>query len=279
MYLSSGPSHVWHMDGYDKLKPYGMAIHGCIDGYSRKLMWLKVRVLFPVVLHDVTFYLQHRLLYIIQASYSNNDPKIVAQYFVQCVKECGHSPKLLRTDCGTENGLSAGIQALFHDSDTAHAYGKSTSNQRIEALWSKLRPAVLGWIEYFKDLIEEDLFHPGVVIEVHAMRRAFMSLINDTLTEFVTYWNCHRVRKSSDSPGGVPDVLFYTHNNAGATVSDVKIAEATAACDVPLTITGDNDMDEYLAYVMEESQLQEPRDKLEAFNLYQALCQAVEQRS
>ena len=24
---------VWHIDGYDKLKPYGCAIHGCIDGY------------------------------------------------------------------------------------------------------------------------------------------------------------------------------------------------------------------------------------------------------
>ena len=22
------------MDGYDKLTPYGMAIHGCIDGYA-----------------------------------------------------------------------------------------------------------------------------------------------------------------------------------------------------------------------------------------------------
>lgn len=27
-----GPNFVWHMDGYDKLSPYGLAIHGCIDG-------------------------------------------------------------------------------------------------------------------------------------------------------------------------------------------------------------------------------------------------------
>ena len=27
--------------GYDKLKPFGFPIHGCIDGYSRKIMWLK----------------------------------------------------------------------------------------------------------------------------------------------------------------------------------------------------------------------------------------------
>lgn len=41
-YWSEGPSHVWHMDGFDKLKPYGIAVHGCIDGYSRKVLWLKV---------------------------------------------------------------------------------------------------------------------------------------------------------------------------------------------------------------------------------------------
>ena len=24
---------MWHADGLDKLKPYGIAVHGCIDGY------------------------------------------------------------------------------------------------------------------------------------------------------------------------------------------------------------------------------------------------------
>ena len=27
-----GPDFVWHIDGYDKLKPYGFPIHFCIDG-------------------------------------------------------------------------------------------------------------------------------------------------------------------------------------------------------------------------------------------------------
>ena len=47
---------MWHVDGYDKLKPYGFAIHGCIAyihsnnsiparntiicSYSRKIIWL-----------------------------------------------------------------------------------------------------------------------------------------------------------------------------------------------------------------------------------------------
>lgn len=32
IYLNKGPNYLWHLDGYDKLKPYGITIHGCIDG-------------------------------------------------------------------------------------------------------------------------------------------------------------------------------------------------------------------------------------------------------
>ena len=35
-YHCLGPNSIWHADGYDKLKPYGFPIHGCIDGFSRK---------------------------------------------------------------------------------------------------------------------------------------------------------------------------------------------------------------------------------------------------
>ena len=41
-YICPMPNEVWHADGYDKLKPFGFPIHGCIDGYSRKVLWLYV---------------------------------------------------------------------------------------------------------------------------------------------------------------------------------------------------------------------------------------------
>ena len=37
--FAKGPNDVWHLDGYDKLKPYGFSIHGCIDGYVN---WLNI---------------------------------------------------------------------------------------------------------------------------------------------------------------------------------------------------------------------------------------------
>ena len=40
-YTCRGPNALWHMDSYDKLKPYGIAINGCIDGFSRHIMWME----------------------------------------------------------------------------------------------------------------------------------------------------------------------------------------------------------------------------------------------
>ena len=35
-YNNPDPNYIWHVDGYDKLKPYGFPVHGAIDGWSRK---------------------------------------------------------------------------------------------------------------------------------------------------------------------------------------------------------------------------------------------------
>ena len=105
------------LTGYDKLKPYGLPIHGAIDGYSRRIVWLEVVK-------------------------SNNDPKVPAGLFLKSVKENSGCPLLLWSDCGTENGLAASMQCYFRAGDTdaldgenAHRYGSSHANQRIENWW------------------------------------------------------------------------------------------------------------------------------------------------
>ena len=39
-YYSDGPGDVYDIDGNDKSKKWGFAIHGGIDGFSRKILWL-----------------------------------------------------------------------------------------------------------------------------------------------------------------------------------------------------------------------------------------------
>ena len=90
-YRSPGPNYVWHVDGYDKLKPYGFHVHGCIDGYRRKIIWLKL-------------------------SRTNNDPAVTGQHFLDAIAKYGGCPLLLRTDNGTENVNMAAIQAYLRSS-------------------------------------------------------------------------------------------------------------------------------------------------------------------
>ena len=68
IYVSDGPDFLWHLDGYDKLKPFGFAIHGAVDGFIRKLLWLNVAI-------------------------SNNNPKIISYYYTTCIKELKFVPR------------------------------------------------------------------------------------------------------------------------------------------------------------------------------------------
>ena len=44
-YSTPGPNFIWHIDGWDKLKPYGFSVHGCVDGFSRRILCLRCRQL------------------------------------------------------------------------------------------------------------------------------------------------------------------------------------------------------------------------------------------
>ena len=87
-YSARGPNFIWHLDGYDKLKPFGLCVHGAIDGYSRRILWLEV-------------------------GSSNNNPRIVARYFLDCVKQLGGVPQIARGDRDTENVNVAAICSIF----------------------------------------------------------------------------------------------------------------------------------------------------------------------
>ena len=118
-YVSEGPNSCWHADGYDKLKPYGFPIHGCIDGYSRRTLWLKV-------------------------TKSNSHAKVPAAYYVDTMKELGVCPKLLQTDCGTQNVLIVPIQSRLQASVHAHRYPSSVADIRIENILSYYSGHIIG---------------------------------------------------------------------------------------------------------------------------------------
>lgn len=87
-YRTNGPNEVWHIDGNDKLKPFGFCIHSAIDGFSRKILWLRL-------------------------SDTNKEPFIFAAYYTDAVKELGCVPAKVRGDRGTENVNICGIQRFL----------------------------------------------------------------------------------------------------------------------------------------------------------------------
>ena len=40
VYKVRGANALWHMDGNEKLRPWGFYVHGCIDGFSRLIIYL-----------------------------------------------------------------------------------------------------------------------------------------------------------------------------------------------------------------------------------------------
>lgn len=204
---------------------------------------------------------------------TNNDPKVIAQYYLDAVNQWG-APVLLRTDAGTENGIMAAIHSYIHQSCSKHIYGKSTSNQRIEALWSHFKPACLQYADIFRYLVQQQLYHQGHELLTAALRFSFMDLIQQSLNQFKSYWNVHHVRQSSEMPGGVPNVLFYMRPSLSTSPSDGDLVEARRLCVTPHK-TGSEDYDNYLEYVMQHENFGFPTIIDDAVLLYTKLAEII----
>ena len=118
-FIFLGPNWVLSLDGHDKLMGYQnstfpIAIYGCIDTASRKLLWLKV--------WD-----------------SNSSPQLTSQWYFNYLYESKVLPHHIRCDKGTETGIVATMHAFLRkqqndvltDDEACQKviYGPSTSNQ------------------------------------------------------------------------------------------------------------------------------------------------------
>lgn len=193
-YSSKGPNFTIHIDGYDKLKPFGICIHGAIDGFSRRILWL-------------------------EASPSNKNPRFVARYYMNYLKEIKRLPRVVRSDAGTENVIIRDIHTTLRSchgdsmaGNKSFLTGRSTANQRVEQLWGTVSKNLTHfWRNLFKDLIDEGLLNNADPLHIECVRFCFLGLIQDRLDIFRQTWNSHRIRsqRNVDVSCGVPNVLFY----------------------------------------------------------------------
>lgn len=163
---------------------------------------------------------------------TNNDSRVVAKYFLNCVRQIGGTAMIVRADYGTENVKVAGIQRFFRraciDSlagSKSFMYGKSSSNQRIEAWWGQLRRnCTEWWMNHFKDLRDRGLYCDADILHVECLKYCYMPLIRQELQRAAVQWNLHRIRPSTNpnSPPGRPDTLYFLPSLLGDEISDYK---------------------------------------------------------
>ena len=266
VYVSNGANEIWHIDGYDKLKPFGFAIHGCIDGFSRRILWLKV-------------------------ASTNNNPKVIASYFINCFNSVKKVQKVIRADRGTENIYVCGMQRYFRRNDRdllstedSFQFGSSTGNQRIESWWSQFRRSKSNWwINYFKDMREQNILDSSNIYHLEAIRFCYLPILETKLNDFVNIWNTHRIRsvRNSECSAGRPNVIYYAPERFGGSemgfplnLNDLIVAKQF--CQEPSSFGCSTEFLNFAALMMQQNNTQLPTTASEARDLYVTIIQQLE---
>ena len=171
VYSVPGPLALWHIDGNHKLIQWGFVVHGGIDGYSRKIMFLQCN--------------------------TNNKSETVLELFKTAVNIFG-LPSRVRADQGGENTKVA-MYMFVHPKRgpdrRSFMAGKSCHNQRIERLWGDVFSSCLAKF-YCVFWYLEDNGHLDITNEVHlyVLHQVFVLRINQSLELFCEGWDNHPIR-------------------------------------------------------------------------------------
>ena len=144
-------------------------IHGGIDGYSRRIVYLHAS--------------------------SNNRADTVYSLFHVAVAECGW-PSRVRSDKGGENvDVARAMLSVRGTGRKSHITGSSVHNQCIERLWRDTFSCV-GQLYYslFYDMEDNGLLDVYSEKDLFALQFIFLPRINNQLNQFSNAWNRHPLR-------------------------------------------------------------------------------------
>ena len=175
VYYVPWPNSVWHLDGHHSLIRWGLVIHGCINGFSRKVMFLKCS--------------------------PNNYAETVLQLFTEAV-DVSHGlwPSRIRVDRGVENVLVCDLMvAVRGHGRGSFIAGPSTRNQRIERLWRDVFRCVCHYFYYvFYAMEQSGILNMSNDLHLFVLHLVFLPRINFALEEYLKMFNDHKIRTAQN---------------------------------------------------------------------------------
>lgn len=162
------------MDANEKMVSWNIYIHGCVDGFSRKVIYLQVAV--------------------------TKEAETVLSFFQKGVEENG-LPMRVRADFGTENFRV--IDYMHQErADTLSPFiqGRSVHNTRIERLWGEVNRIVsYKFRRLFHDLEAEEVLNQRSQTDILCLCYVFLPRIQKSLLNFQNCWNNHALSSAKNS--------------------------------------------------------------------------------
>ena len=175
-YYVPWPNSLWHIDGHHSLIRWKFVIHGCCDGFSRKIMFLTCN--------------------------TNNLASTVLESFLQAVQNNSNLwPSRIRVDHGVENvSICDAMVQTRGEGRNSFLAGPSTRNQRIERLWRDVFRCVCHFFYYlFYGMEQSGILDLDNSLHMFALHIVFLQRINFALCEFKEMFNNHRLRTEKNS--------------------------------------------------------------------------------